>query len=66
MEKWIKWADIVIVATPDKYLNEKATKLAKNKLVNRADDLIKGNIAIPSVFLLMIFKFLFLLRVKVH
>ncbi|ADP77117.1 siroheme synthase [Methanothermus fervidus DSM 2088] len=50
MEKWIKWADIVIVATPDKYLNEKATKLAKNKLVNRADDLIKGNIAIPSVF----------------
>ncbi len=48
--KWIKWADLVVVASSDHQLNDEISHLAKNKLLNRADNPDKGNIIVPSSF----------------
>ncbi len=50
MEEWIKWADIVIIASGDPRLNEKATSLASGKLLNRADNPEKGDLIVPTTF----------------
>jgi precorrin-2 dehydrogenase/sirohydrochlorin ferrochelatase len=48
--KWIKWADLVVVASNDHQLNDEISHLAKNKLLNRADKPDEGNIIVPSSF----------------
>ena len=50
MEKWIKWADIIITASGDPNLNEKAASLAYGKLLNRADKPQEGNLIVPITF----------------
>ena len=49
-QKWIKWADLVVLATRDTELNQRLSNLAKGKLLNRADHPIKGDIIVPSSF----------------
>ncbi|MBU4534832.1 MAG: bifunctional precorrin-2 dehydrogenase/sirohydrochlorin ferrochelatase [Euryarchaeota archaeon] len=50
LEKWIEWADLVVVASGDNDLNAKAAALGKNKLLNRADYPLEGNIIVPTSF----------------
>ncbi|GAB6055111.1 bifunctional precorrin-2 dehydrogenase/sirohydrochlorin ferrochelatase [Methanobacterium movens] len=50
IEKWIKWADLVVVASGDNELNNKAALLGKDKLLNRADYPLEGNIIVPTSF----------------
>lgn len=49
-QKWISWADLVVVASGDSKLNERISHLAQDKLLNRADEPYKGNIIVPSSF----------------
>jgi precorrin-2 dehydrogenase/sirohydrochlorin ferrochelatase len=48
--KWVKWADLVVVASGDFKLNELVTDLAGDKLLNRADQPDEGNVIVPSSF----------------
>lgn len=50
VENWIKWSDIVVVATGDQNLNKRVAELASNKLLNRADYPEEGNLIVPSSF----------------
>ena len=50
VKKWISWADIVVVATRDSEFNQRISDLAKDRLLNRADIPIKGNVIVPSSF----------------
>lgn len=50
VKKWVKWSDLVVVATGDHKLNEYVAKLAENKLLNRADYPDEGNLIVPSSF----------------
>ncbi|MGB9979209.1 precorrin-2 dehydrogenase/sirohydrochlorin ferrochelatase family protein [Methanobacterium sp.] len=50
VEKWINWSDLVVISTGDHELNERVAKLAKGKLLNRADQPDEGNLIIPSSF----------------
>ena len=50
LKKWVEWADLMVVASSDSQLNQKATFLSKDKLINRADYPEHGNLIVPSVF----------------
>ena len=50
VEKWVEWSDLVVISTGDHKLNERVAKLAKGKLLNRADQPDDGNLIIPSSF----------------
>jgi precorrin-2 dehydrogenase / sirohydrochlorin ferrochelatase len=50
VEKWVEWSDLVVVSTGDHELNERVAKLAKGKLLNRADQPDEGNLIVPSSF----------------
>lgn len=49
-EKWIKWADLVVVASGDSNFNQNIADLAEGKLLNRADKPDEGNMIVPSSF----------------
>ena len=49
-EKYISWADLVVIASSDKELSDKIASLAQDKLVNRADFPEKGDIIVPTSF----------------
>ncbi len=49
-QKWIKWADLVIVATGDTLLNQRLSDLAEGKSLNRVDLPEQGDIIVPSSF----------------
>lgn len=50
VDKLVKWADIVIVASSDEKLANYVGKLSKGKLINRADFPQKGNLIVPTSF----------------
>ncbi len=50
LEKWIEWADMVVLASGDSDLNKKAAAMGKAKLLNRADYPLEGNIIVPTSF----------------
>ena len=50
VEKWVEWSDLVVIATGDHELNNCVAKLAKGKLLNRADYPDEGNLIVPSSF----------------
>jgi precorrin-2 dehydrogenase len=50
IEKYVEWADMVISASADHKLNQKAGTLSGKKLINRADAPYKGNLIVPSSF----------------
>ncbi len=50
VEKWVDWSDLVVIATGDHKLNELVAKLAREKLLNRADYPEGGDLIVPSTF----------------
>ena len=50
IESLVKWCDILILASGDNEINTRINKLAKGKIVNRADYPEKGNTIIPTTF----------------
>lgn len=50
MDSLVKWADLVILASGDKKLSDYASKIANDKLLNRADNPDEGNIIVPTSF----------------
>lgn len=50
VEKFVQWSDVVIIASGDRELSNHVSKLAKNKLLNRADFPDGGNIIVPTSF----------------
>lgn len=49
-DKWVSWADLVVVASGDSALNQLVSELGKEKLLNRADQPDDGNVIVPSSF----------------
>ena len=50
VEELVQWADVVVIASGDRELSNHVSKLAKNKLLNRADFPDDGNIIVPTSF----------------
>ncbi|GAB4314656.1 MAG: bifunctional precorrin-2 dehydrogenase/sirohydrochlorin ferrochelatase [Methanobacteriaceae archaeon] len=50
LDRWINWSDIVVVATSSPELNKYISNVARDKLINRADNPESGNIIVPSSF----------------
>lgn len=50
VKQWVKWADLVVVASGDSDLNNQVADLAGDKLLNRADQPDEGNVIVPSSF----------------
>lgn len=50
VEKWVSWADLVVVASGDSKLNKLVSELGEHKLLNRADQPDEGNTIVPSSF----------------
>lgn len=50
VEKLVQWSDVVVIASGDRELSTRVSKLAKNKLLNRADFPDSGNIIVPTSF----------------
>jgi len=50
LDRWINWSDIVVVATSSPELNNYISNVARDKLINRADNPESGNIIVPSSF----------------
>jgi precorrin-2 dehydrogenase/sirohydrochlorin ferrochelatase len=50
LEYWVDWADLIVAASADEDLNERVTRLADGKLLNRADEPSRGNVVVPATF----------------
>ena len=46
----VEWADLVVVASGDEKLSDYVCGIAQNKLINRADYPLKGDIIVPTSF----------------
>jgi len=49
-EELVDWADLVVVASGDKALNQEIGEMSAGKLLNRADKPEYGNMIVPSSF----------------
>lgn len=52
LEDLVKWSDIVIIASADEKLNNYIASISEDKLLNRADFPEKGNIIVPTSFMI--------------
>jgi len=50
IEKLVDWSDIVVIASGDSDINEYASSISGEKLLNRADYPEKGNLIVPTSF----------------
>ena len=50
VDELVEWSDLVVVASGDVELSEHVSEIAQNKLVNRADFPLKGDIIVPTSF----------------
>ena len=50
VDELVDWCDIVVVASGDEELSDYVSKIAGDKLINRADYPDKGNIIVPTSF----------------
>ncbi len=50
VDELVEWSDLVVVASGDEELSEHVSKIAQDKLVNRADFPLKGDIIVPTSF----------------
>ncbi len=50
VEKLVQWSDVVVIASGDRELSSHVSKLANDKLLNRADFPDSGNIIVPTSF----------------
>ena len=46
----VKWADLVILASGNKDLSDYVSNISKDKLINRADFPLNGNVIVPTSF----------------
>ena len=49
-DELVRWADLVVVASADKELSQYVSEISKDKLINRADYPLEGNIIVPTSF----------------
>lgn len=50
VEELVQWSDVVVIASGDRQLSNYVSKLASDKLLNRADFPNEGNIIVPTSF----------------
>ena len=50
VDKLVKWCDLVVIASGDEELSNYVSDIAHDKLVNRADFPLKGDIIVPTSF----------------
>ena len=50
VDELVEWSDLVVVASGDEELSEHVSEIAQNKLVNRADFPLNGDIIVPTSF----------------
>ena len=50
VDELVKWADLVIVASGDEELSGHVSKISQDKLINRADCPLNGNVIVPTSF----------------
>ena len=50
VDELVEWSDLVVVASGDEELLEHVSEIAQDKLVNRADFPLKGDIIVPTSF----------------
>ena len=50
IEILVEWADLVVLASGDGEMNNKVANLAGEKLLNRADSPLEGNVMVPTTF----------------
>lgn len=50
IEILVEWADLVVLASGDGEMNNKVAGLAGEKLLNRADAPLEGNVIVPTTF----------------
>lgn len=46
----VQWSDVVVIASGDRELSDYVSKIAEDKLLNRADFPDNGNIIVPTSF----------------
>ena len=49
-DELVEWADLVIVASGDEAMSEYVSKISGDKLINRADYPLKGDVIVPTSF----------------
>ncbi len=50
VDELVEWSDLVVVASGDEQLSSHVSTIAKDKLLNRADNPYDGNIIVPTSF----------------
>ena len=50
VDELVRWCDLVVIASGDEKLSNHVSKIARDKLINRADFPQKGDIIVPTSF----------------
>ena len=50
VDELVEWADLVVVASGDEGMSDYVSKISGDKLINRADYPLKGNVIVPTSF----------------
>ena len=50
VDELVKWADLVVVASGDEEMSVYVSKISGDKLINRADYPLEGNVIVPTSF----------------
>ena len=50
VDELVRWCDLVVIASGDEELSDYVSKIARDKLINRADFPQKGDVIVPTSF----------------
>lgn len=50
VDELVEWADLVVVASGDEGMSDHVSKISEDKLINRADYPLNGNVIVPTSF----------------
>ena len=50
VDELVKWADLFVVASGDEEMSDYVSKISGDKLINRADYPLEGNVIVPTSF----------------
>jgi len=50
VDELVEWADLVVVASGDEEMSDYVSKISEDKLINRADYPLNGNVIVPTSF----------------
>lgn len=50
VEELVEWSDVVVIASGDRELSDYVSSISQNKLVNRADFPLEGDVIVPTSF----------------